>query len=187
MNYKSRSFSESLKKATFIFLLIFLVAAGQKDIKAESDLDLYLSECCEEQGISYELMESIAFQESSMDFETVDTASSEKLDYSFNARNVTKYSDCRGIFQISTIHTELFDEYDVTAEDLYDPYISIKLATVYMGTLAEEYPDSPCMALMIYSGIPEHRASERDMAGDYPKYVTEVLNRAAELEKAHGK
>ncbi len=176
-----------LKISIFIFLFFISTTAAGHQVKAESDLDLYLSECCEEAGISYELMEAIAFQESSMDFETVDEASSEKLKYSFNARNVTSYSDCRGIFQVSTIHEDYIQALGASMNDLYDPYISIKVATNYVADLAEKYPGSVCMALMIYCGIPEETAMERDLAGDYPDYVTEVLDRAKNLEVMHGK
>ena len=91
--------------------------------------------------------------------------------------------DCKGLMQVSEKwHKDRMERLGVT--DLFDPYGNILVGTDYLMELAEEYGDLP-MVLLVYNGV--SNAEEIYESGNYTKYVNDVINRSAELERIHGK
>ena len=90
---------------------------------------------------------------------------------------------CKGLMQVSERwHSDRMERLGVT--DLYDPYSNILVGTDYIMELAEEYGDL-AMVLMIYNGSSD--AEERWESGNYTNYATSIIERAAQLERLHGK
>ena len=69
-------------------------------------------------------------------------------------------------------------------EDLLDPYDNILIGTDFLAELAQEYGDLYAVLMYYnagYDGLRDWRA------GKYSDYAIAVSERAAELERAHGK
>lgn len=91
---------------------------------------------------------------------------------------------CVGLCQVSeTYHAKRAAGLGVT--DLYDPYGNILVAADYIISLYEEYGDDTALVLMKYNGSSD--AVTRAYGGDFTKYANAIINRAQELERAHGK
>ena len=94
--------------------------------------------------------------------------------------------DCVGLMQVDQIiHWRRAQE--LNCLDLMDPYDNIRVGVSILEDLAERYED-PAAALMFYnagySGKLGIRAYEK---GVISSYANEILERAAELERLHGK
>ena len=70
--------------------------------------------------------------------------------------------------------------------NLYDPYQNILCGTDLIAELAEKYGD-PYLVLMCYNEGEYGGAIKRYESGNYSNYAVSIMERAAELENAHGK
>jgi soluble lytic murein transglycosylase-like protein len=88
-----------------------------------------------------------------------------------------------GLLQVNPRwHKDTMDKLGVT--NLKDPYGNIMVAADYIEQLFEQYDDLP-MVLMSYNGSRD--ADKRWTSGAYTAYATQIMNRAEELEREHGK
>lgn len=95
--------------------------------------------------------------------------------YTADATNGT----CKGLMQINVAsHKARMLKLNVT--DIYDVHSNILVAADYLAELFETYED-PAIVLAIYHG--EKNYSETHMS----KYVKEILEHSAELERQHGR
>lgn len=68
--------------------------------------------------------------------------------------------------------------------NLFDPKGNILVGADYLAELFEAYQDTGT-ALMVYNGTED--AAERGRKGDYTEYAEKIMERAARLERQHGK
>lgn len=118
----------------------------------------------EQYGISPELLESIAFQESTF-------------------RPWVQNGACAGLMQVNPeFHRERMERLGVT--DLYDPDQNMEVAADYLLELFEEY-EEVTLVLDVYNG--NSRAESIYDSGKLSPYAREVTERAKQYEEAHGK
>ena len=138
---------------------------------SEREIETYTTEIGTEYNICPELIQAIIERESN---------------YNPNAKNET----CIGLMQVSEKwHTDRMEKLSVT--DLYDPYSNILVGTDYLAELFDEAVDSGrgddlYYVLMRYN-LKTSTANSRWESGDYSDYAIEISERAAELEREHGK
>lgn len=90
---------------------------------------------------------------------------------------------CIGLMQVSQRwHEDRMERLGVT--DIYDPYGNILVGTDYFMELAAEYEDTYTV-LHVYNGTAD--AVTKAECGDYTDYAKEIIERAAVLERVHGK
>ena len=70
--------------------------------------------------------------------------------------------------------------------DLTDPYQNILCGTDFISELADKYEDL-YLVLMYYNQGEYGGAIEQWESGQYSDYAVSIVERAAELEEAHGK
>lgn len=117
-------------------------------------------------NICPELLEAIAFYESSYD------------------PTVTN-GNCKGLMQVNpTVHKLRFEEAGWTTADWSDAYKNLYVAGDYLAELFEQHEDVATV-LMIYHG--ESNAVEKGKNGNLSSYAKKILKRSEELERAHGK
>lgn len=88
-----------------------------------------------------------------------------------------------GLLQVNPKwHKDRMDKLGVN--DLTDPYGNVRVAADYIAELFEQYDDLP-MVLMVYNGSID--AEQRWTSGEYTDYANQIMERAAELEREHGK
>ena len=68
--------------------------------------------------------------------------------------------------------------------NLFDPEGNILVGADYLAELFEMYQDTGTV-LMVYNGTED--AAERGRKGDYTEYAEKIMERAARLERQHGK
>lgn len=124
----------------------------------------YIEIVAEEYGVCPEIVEAVIERESSWRPDAVN-------------------GTCIGLMQINPeYHADRMDRLGV--EDLLDPYDNILVGTDFLAELFRAYED-PYAVLMYYNagydGLRDWRA------GKYSNYAVEVAERAAELEREHGK
>lgn len=124
----------------------------------------YIEIVAEEYGVCPEIVEAVIERESSWRPDAVN-------------------GSCIGLMQINPeFHADRMERLGI--EDLLDPYDNILVGTDFLAELFRTYGD-PYAALMYYNagydGLRDWRA------GKYSDYAVEVADRAAELERAHGK
>lgn len=145
--------------------------AQTKSTPPRSDIETYTVEIGEKYNICPELIQAIIERESSYD-------------------PYAKNGNCIGLMQVSEKwHSDRMKELGVT--DLYDPYSNILVGTDYLAELFEEAIDSGrgddlYYVLMRYN-LKTSTANSRWEEGDYSDYAIDVSERAAELEREHGK
>jgi soluble lytic murein transglycosylase-like protein len=134
--------------------------------------ELELIEITEEYGRQYnicpELLQAIAMRESTLYLEATN-------------------GDCKGLMQISERwHTQRMERLGVT--DIYDARGNILLAADYIAELRDttEYGYDLVYVLMRYN-MRTDTANELYEAGTISNYAKEVVARANELERLHGK
>lgn len=147
-----------------IYGSLFLTAAGEDDREGWTD---YIERVCEDRKICPELVEALIERESSWDPD---------------AQNGT----CIGLMQIDQVyHWERMQRLGVT--DLRDPYENILIGVDFLGELFQEYED-PAAVLMYYNaGHSDRYGLGAWQDGDLSRYADQILERAAELERIHGK
>lgn len=139
-------------------------AAAQKTISEELLIE-YTEEIGQQYGICPELLQAIAERESSL-------------------RIYATNGTCKGLMQISEKwHRDRMERLGVT--DIYDAYGNILLAADYITELAEENDDL-YYVLMRYN-MKKSTADKLYEAGEYSDYAIGIVERAAELERLHGK
>ena len=132
-----------------------------------TEIRQYAELCGSEYNICPELLESIAFAESS-----------------FNPTAAN--GPCYGLMQVNcSIHHERIEKYGWTAEDMADPYKNMMIASDYLKELFDQYEDVG-LVLMVYNGnnsaIPEYKRT-----GTLSRYATKILDQSEEWERKHGK
>jgi len=168
---------EILQESTEEINYISAEAGEPEDVTIEI-LEAYLDEDIPEEiqnaaisygemyGICPELLEAIAFAESS---------------YNRNASN----GECLGLMQINPKwHSDRMAELGYSEADLYEVWPSMHIAADYLAELFQEYSD-PAMVLMVYNG--DSRADHFLESGNMSEYAEDILIMAAELERKHGK
>lgn len=117
-------------------------------------------------NICPELLEAIAFYESSYD------------------PTVTN-GNCKGLMQVNpTVHRLRFEEAGWATSDWDNAYINMYIAADYLSELFEKYEDVG-IVLGVYHG--ESNAVENGKTGNLSSYTKKILKRSEELERAHGK
>ena len=97
-----------------------------------------------------------------------------------NARN----GKCLGLCQVyEDVHRDRMRRLGVS--NLYDPYGNILVAADILVDLFETYGDDTALIVMMYNGSSD--AKRRAENWNFTDYANKVLNRAAELERLHGK
>lgn len=88
-----------------------------------------------------------------------------------------------GLMQIyPKFHVDRVDKLGVTS--LYSPKGNIKVGADYLAELFREHKDVGTV-LMVYNGVPEAEAFGE--AGVYTEYAEDIMERAEQLERLHGK
>lgn len=140
------------------------ISAETEDTWICEEYQEYIYEVSEEYHVCPELIMAIVEQESSG-----------------NAKAVN--GNCKGLMQVSEHwHVGRMESLGVT--DLFDPYSNILVGTDYFMELVTEYDDLYTV-LMVYNGTAD--AVEKAEAGQYTDYATEIVARAEQLERMHGK
>jgi soluble lytic murein transglycosylase-like protein len=152
--------------ALVVMILLFTgcalaVSAGSDH---QSDWQEYIERICEEKNICPELVEAMIERESN-----------------WNPRAVN--GNCTGLMQINTeIHKDLIGNRDMT-----DPYDNIYVGVTILEELLHKYDDA-VPALMYYNaGYSNKYGIGAYEDGALSNYADEILKRAAELERLHGK
>lgn len=98
----------------------------------------------------------------------------------------SRQDDCVGLMQVDQIiHWRRAQE--LNCLDLMDPYDNIRVGVSILEDLAERYED-PAAALMFYNaGYSDKLGIRAYENGVISSYASEILERAAELERLHGK
>ena len=98
----------------------------------------------------------------------------------------SRQDDCVGLMQVDQIiHWRRAQERNCL--DLMDPYDNIRVGVSILEDLAERYED-PAAALMFYNaGYSDKLGIRAYENGVISSYASEILERAAELERLHGK
>ena len=153
------------------FIPVISTSAQTKSTPPRSDIEAYTVEIGEKYNICPELIQAIIERESSYD-------------------PYAKNGNCIGLMQVSQRwHADRMEELGVT--NLYDPYSNILVGTDYLAELFDEAiqsgrGDDLYYVLMRYN-LKTSTANRRWESGDYSDYAIEVSERAAELEREHGK
>lgn len=115
----------------------------------------------ERYNISPELLEAIAYYESR---------------YTPNIKNA---EGCYGLMQIHlSSHRNRLQKLNINEDDILNPYNNILIAADILSELFEEYEDV-AIVLAVYHG-------EKNISSSKPsKYVSNILNYSAKLEKQH--
>ena len=157
---------EAVLLAVMLLWSISITADARSYVDEEVPIDVQIA--CdiygEIYGICPELLEAIAYFESG---------------YEPTAENGT----CKGLLQINTpCHKQRMQALGVT--DIYDIDSNVMVAADYLAELFDQYEDVG-IVLGIYHG--EKNAIKRGQSGNLSTYVTKILEKSAELERAHGK
>lgn len=157
--------------SVMFFIPVISTSAQTKSTPPRSDIEAYTVEIGEKYNICPELIQAIIERESSYD-------------------PYAKNGNCIGLMQVSQRwHADRMEELGVT--NLYDPYSNILVGTDYLAELFDEAiqsgrGDDLYYVLMRYN-LKTSTANSRWESGDYSDYAIEVSERAAELEREHGK
>lgn len=157
-------------KAVLLALVLIctpsITADARTYVDDETPIDVQIA--CNMYGEMYnicpELLEAMAFYESR---------------YTPTAQN----GSCKGLMQINTpCHKARMQALGVT--DIYDINSNVMVAADYLAELFNQYEDVG-IVLGVYHG--ETNAVKRGETGNLSPYVTRILDKSAELERAHGK
>ena len=153
---------------TAVFLLLFPIMPDTGTIIYDTEAPVEVQDICNKYGEMYdicpELLQAICYHESR---------------YTYDAVN----SSCKGIMQINApVHKERMAKLGVT--DIFDVDSNIHVGADYLAELFADYPDAATV-LGLYHG--EKNAVAKGKSGNYSKYTKEILEKAYELERLHGK
>lgn len=149
---------------TIIYGCVMVSVAGSGH---QDDWEEYIEKICAERNICPELVEAMIEQESS-----------------WNPRAIN--GNCVGLMQIDqTYHWLRMQKLGVV--DLTDPYENILIGVDILEDLFQKYED-PAAVLMFYNaGYSDGSGLRAYDQGRISGYATQILERAAELERLHGK
>lgn len=152
--------------AVVIVILLFAGFALIANVGSDhqGDWQEYIERLCEDKDILPELVEAMIEKESSWDPEAVN-------------------GNCVGLMQVNKeIHKELIGDRDMT-----DPYDNIYVGVTILEELLHKYGEA-APALMFYNaGYSDNYGVGAYEDGTFSNYADEILKRAAELERLHGK
>ncbi len=155
----------SLAAVCMMFSIVMVTDADKSSAMTEDEVYEMAVEIGELYNICPEFLVSIAYQESR---------------YDPDAKN----GGCKGLLQISERwHKDRMERLGVT--DIYDPYGNMLVAADYLAELFERWEDVG-MVLMTYNGDSNARKYWNGEV-DLSEYASEILERSAEMERAHGK
>lgn len=161
-----------MRKMIIAVLLIMIIACGCAMVSMagsshQDDWEEYIEKICAERNICPELVEAMIEQESSWNPKTIN-------------------GNCIGLMQIDqTCHWLRMQKLGVA--DLMDPYENILVGVDILEDLFKKYED-PAAVLMFYNaGYSDKSGLGAYDQGKMSSYATQVLERAAELERLHGK
>lgn len=160
-----------LKMAVAGFLVLLLLSGCLLISRAESsqqeDWIEYMEKLCEERHLCPELVEAIIEQESGWDPEAVN-------------------GDCIGLMQIHQIwQWPRMQQLGVV--DLTDPYENILIGVDLLEELFEKHKEAAAVLMYYQAGNSKRYGLEAYRRGEISDYALQVLERAAELERLHGK
>ena len=159
-----------VKAAVLALCLVMTLMSLPSEVKAETDIFLYIDEVCEQYNVSSSLVIAMAESESSLHYPEADN-----LWKSAKAKNGT----CTGLLQVSAKwHKARMEKLGAT--DLTDPYDNILVAVDYLAELFEELEDD-ALVLETYNG--DSRIWKTYESGWMSEYATTILERAAELDE----
>ena len=93
---------------------------------------------------------------------------------------------CKGLAQISVKwHTDRMERLGVT--DIYEPYGNILVAADYLRELFNEREDDDVYYVLMRYNMAIDTANSLYAAGEITDYARNIVRRAAELERLHGK
>lgn len=155
-----------MKKILFTAILISALASPVKIDAVQTYTD-YFEHIGQMYGICPELLQEIAFCESSFD------------------PNATSGCNAQGLCQIIPVYQESrMKELGVT--DLYDPYSNILVCADIIDDLRDKYDDL-YLVLMCYNEGEYSGCIDRWKNGNYSEYAINVVEKSYELERSHGK
>lgn len=148
--------------AVLLFVGFAMIAKAGSD--HQGDWQEYIEQLCEDKDILPELVEAMIEKESSWDPAAVN-------------------GNCVGLMQVNKeIHKELIGDRDMT-----DPYDNIYVGVTILEELLHKYGEA-APALMFYNaGYSDNYGVGAYEDGTFSNYADEILKRAEELERLHGK
>lgn len=158
----------SLALVVLIFVLAMPVDACAKAAALDSEIPEDVQAACEKWGAAYdicpELLEAICYNESR---------------YISTVENGT----CKGLMQINTpYHKDRMKDCNVT--DIFDIDSNIHVGADYLAELFKDHEDT-AVVIGLYHG--EANAEEKAKQNKLSSYTKKILEKAASLERAHGK
>lgn len=158
-----------MKRMTIAVIIAVLLFVGFAMISKagsdhQGDWQEYIEQICEDKDISQELVEAMIEKESSWDPAAVN-------------------GNCVGLMQVDKeIHKELIGDRDMT-----DPYDNIYVGVTILEELLHKYGEA-APALMFYNaGYSDNYGIGAYEDEKLSNYADEILKRAEELERLHGK
>lgn len=143
-------------------------AADSNQSEIPKELQIIFEKVGESFEICPELMESMAWRESRFE-------------------PTVKSGNCYGLMQVNIkVHKDRIEKYGYTSEDMLDPEPNIIVAADYLKELFDTYGDDDPLILLYYSGSKSQIAKYKEY-GFINSYVKDVLTRAADYERKHGK
>lgn len=160
-----------VKMAVMVFLILFLLAGSVLISRAEDreveNWKEYMEELCRERNICPELVEAVIEQESNWNPEAVN-------------------GDCIGLMQISQV-SQWSRMQKLGVADLKDPYENILVGVDLLEELYQRYEDNAAVLMYYNAGYSDRYGLGAYQGDGISDYAQEVLARAVELEKIHGK
>lgn len=148
--------------AVLLFVGFAMIAKAGSD--HQGDWQEYIEQLCEDKDISPELVEALIERESSWNPDAVN-------------------GNCVGLMQVDkNIYKDLIGNRNLT-----DPYDNIQIGVEILEELLHKYGEA-APALMFYNaGYSDNYGIGAYEDGTFSNYADEILNRAEELERLHGK
>lgn len=154
-----------------VCLILVCLACGLLICRAEGsrqeDWAEYIEQICQERHLCPELVEAVIEQESGWDPEAVS-------------------GDCIGLMQISQI-SQWPRMQKLGVVDLMDPYENILTGVDLLEELFEEHGEAAAVLMYYNAGYSDRYGLGAYSRGEISSYALRVLERAAELERLHGK
>lgn len=148
--------------AVLLFVGFAMIAKAGSD--HQGDWQEYIEQLCEDKDISPELVEALIERESTWNPEAVN-------------------GNCIGLMQVDkNIYKDL-----IGSRNLTDPYDNIQIGVEILEELLHKYGEA-APALMFYNaGYSDNYGVGAYEDGTFSNYADEILKRAEELERLHGK
>ena len=148
--------------AVLLFVGFAMIAKAGSD--HQGDWQEYIEQLCEDKDISPELVEALIERESTWNPEAVN-------------------GNCIGLMQVDkNIYKDL-----IGSRNLTDPYDNIHIGVEILEELLHKYGEA-APALMFYNaGYSDNYGVGAYEDGTFSNYADEILKRAEELERLHGK